>query len=67
MNTFPLDPPRFLWTPQQLADAVPLRLHQMIRFDARGNPAAANAASSRRRNVGSYLPNAGPYRPFRFS
>lgn len=33
MNVFS-PPPRFRWTPEQLANAVPLRLHQMLRFEA---------------------------------
>lgn len=48
--------PRFLWTPQQLADAVPLRLSASLDFNAlrAGTPAAANAP--RRRPRTGYLP-----------
>ena len=39
------------WTAQDLANAVPLRLSQLLDFDAVGNGcgACANASSSRRR------------------
>ncbi|MGO4774882.1 hypothetical protein AB4084_05075 [Lysobacter sp. 2RAB21] len=48
------------WNAQQLADAVPLRLHQLIDFDqARdaGNTRSANAETAARRSsrLGRYL------------
>lgn len=44
MNThsFPFD---LSWTPQELADAAPLRLSEFVAFDA-GDADAANAAAS---------------------
>lgn len=65
MNTFPLFPPRFRWTPEQLADAVPLRLSQVVRFDA-PRVRAANASRHARRSA-SYLPDVGSPGPFRIS
>lgn len=58
MNMTHSTPPRFLWTPQQLADAVPLRLSASLDFNAlrAGTPAAANAPSCRSRTTTSYLP-----------
>lgn len=58
MNTTLSQAPRFRWTPQQLADAVPLRLSQLLDFNAlrTGTPAAANAPSCRSRTATSYLP-----------
>jgi len=59
--------PRFLWTPRQLADAVPLRLSQLLDFNAlrAGTPAAANAPSCRSRTATSYLPAASRSDAFR--
>ena len=34
MNAFVALPNAFHWTPQQLAEAVPLRLHEALAFDA---------------------------------
>jgi len=65
MNTFPLFPPRFRWTPEQLADAMPLRLSRTFHFEA-PRARAANASRHARRS-GSYLPNAGSPGPFRVS
>ena len=44
MNThsFPFD---LSWTPQDLADAAPLRLFELVTFDA-GSDRASNAAST---------------------
>ena len=57
MNAFVALPSAFNWTPQQLADAVPLRLHEAVAFDARDNDAlpAANGPHRRARASG-YLP-----------
>ena len=34
------------WTPQDLAEAVPLRLHQMFAFDVDGDTACAMASAN---------------------
>lgn len=53
------------WTPQDLADAVPLRLHQMYAFDASRAaawPTDSANGGARARRVGlmrGYLPAAG--------
>jgi hypothetical protein len=50
-------PSQLHWTSEQLADAVPLRLHQLFAFDASGMLGSANAASSTRQpRTGNYLP-----------
>jgi hypothetical protein len=53
MNPFAHFPARPHWTAQQLADAVPLRLHQLFAFDARdgADERAANAARHRARDA----------------
>jgi hypothetical protein len=47
------------WNAQQLTDAVPLRLHQLIDFDQvrdAGNARSANSESTRRNSrLGRYL------------
>ncbi len=59
--------PRFLWTPQQLADAVPLRLSQLLDFNALhgATPAAANTLHRSRRDSQGYLPSASRSDAFR--
>ncbi|MBZ0088586.1 MAG: hypothetical protein K8F33_10910 [Thermomonas sp.] len=59
--------PRFLWTPQQLADAVPLRLAQLLDFNAlrSSTPAAANGVRRNRRTQAGYLPAASSTDSFR--
>ena len=50
-------PSQLHWTSEQLADAVPLRLHQLFAFDAGDLLGSANAASaSRHARSGNYLP-----------
>ncbi|WP_242112654.1 hypothetical protein [Luteimonas aquatica] len=48
------------WSPQELTDAVPLRLHEMFRYQIEPLAAAANAAPSARhaRPAPGYLPAA---------
>lgn len=50
MNAFAHFPARLHWTSQQLADAVPLRLHELFAFDAAylGGDRAANGGGRRR-------------------
>ncbi|MDH5835171.1 hypothetical protein [Luteimonas kalidii] len=48
MNHFAHFPARPHWTAQQLADAVPVRLHQLFAFDARHEGADAPAANAPR-------------------
>jgi len=57
MNAFAPFPSRLHWTAQQLADAVPLRLHELFAFDAAhhgAGPAAANGERRRRRAAAGY-------------
>lgn len=63
MNSFATQPPHFLWNAQQLADAVPLRLHQTFRFAAANRP-AANAPQRRPHPAAGYLPAAAPLATF---
>ena len=69
MNAFAHFPTRLHWTAQQLADAVPLRLHELDVFDAArdaGNAPAANAANaSQARRGGAYLRPAALHARFR--
>lgn len=59
------------WTPQDLVDAVPLRLHQMYAFDANDEatcgPASANNETKARRGglLRGYLPAAAFHPLFR--
>ena len=57
MNAFVALPHAIYWTPEQLADAVPLRLHEAVAFDAHDEDAllAANGLHRRARATG-YLP-----------
>ncbi|TWT22572.1 hypothetical protein FQY83_06035 [Luteimonas marina] len=58
MNAFAHFPSRLHWTAQQLADAVPLRLHELFAFDAardEGCRAAANGGRRRARSDGGYV------------
>lgn len=57
MNAFIALPNAFNWTPEQLADAVPLRLSEAALFDAaclHGDLAAANAPRERLRIAHHY-------------
>ena len=57
MNAFVALPNTFNWTPEQLADAVPLRLHAAIVFDANDEDALLAANGLRRRMPATgYLP-----------
>jgi hypothetical protein len=50
-------PEQLHWTSEQLADAVPLRLHQVFAFDASGVLGHAEAsAAPRQPRTGNYLP-----------
>lgn len=68
MNAFIALPSAFSWTPDQLAEAVPLRLHEAVAFDARDNDAlpAANGLHRRARASG-YLPARASLPNFRIS
>lgn len=59
MNAFLSLPSQFRWTSHQLANAVPLRLHQAVDFSAllAGAPAAANGIHQRKQRIDSYLPS----------
>ncbi len=48
MNAFAHFPSRLHWTAQQLADAVPLRLHELFAFDAARHDASPAANAPRR-------------------
>lgn len=50
---FPFD---LRWTAQDLADAVPLRLHPLLRFDAASPAPAARDAAPRRGWRNAYAP-----------
>ena len=61
MNAFAHFPTRLHWTAQQLADAVPLRLHELYAYDATRDatvPAANATATRRSRRDGAYVPSA---------
>ena len=67
MNAFAQFPTRLHWTAQQLADAVPLQLHELFAFDARRNdarPAANRVRAGARRDAG-YLQSAASFQRFR--
>lgn len=49
MNAFVPLPSQFRWTPQQLAGAIPLRLADLLHFDAAGNGASSAANEPRQR------------------
>ena len=49
MNAFVVFPEHLHWTAQQLAEAVPLRLHELFAFDATTQAGAANRAQPRPR------------------
>jgi hypothetical protein len=52
-------PSRLHWSSEQLADAVPLRLHQLFAFDASSTgvgDSAANALPTRRAPTRPFLP-----------
>ena len=72
MNAFPATPFDTLhWTAQDIADAVPLRLHQVDLFDAAGDrdagTDAANEPRQRLRIAHGYRCNAAPATRFRIS
>ena len=69
MNAFVALPNAFNWTPQQLAEAVPLRLHQALAFDAHddGTLSAANAPRERLRIAHHYRADAAMPPRFRIS
>ena len=70
MNAFVALPNAFNWTPQQLAEAVPLRLHEALAFDAagqQGDLAAANASRERLRIAHHYRADAAMPPRFRIS
>ena len=72
MNAFPATPFDTLhWPAQDIADAVPLRLHQVDLFDAAGDrdagTAAANEPRQRPRTAHGYRGDAVPARRFRIS
>ncbi|MBW3549598.1 MAG: hypothetical protein KY442_01885 [Proteobacteria bacterium] len=49
MNVFPSFPSRPNWTSHDLADAMPLRLLELYRFDVGAGTDAANAGQASRR------------------
>ena len=51
MNAFDRFPARLHWNPQQLADAVPLRLHELPAFRADAGAVAPAANAPRRTTV----------------
>jgi hypothetical protein len=63
MNAFAVFPAHLHWTSHQLAEAVPLRLHEMFAFDARGQASVAGKATPQPRP--DYAPH--PPMPERFS
>ena len=70
MNAFPATPFDTLhWTAQDIADAVPLRLHQVDLFDAAGDRDAGTDAANepRQRIAHGYRGDAVPARRFRIS
>ena len=68
MNAFVALPHAFYWTPEQLADAVPLRLHEVVVFDAHDEDALSAANGLRRRLPASgYLPARASHSNFRIS
>ena len=72
MNAFPATPFDTLhWTAQDIADAVPLRLHQIALFDAADarddNASAANEPRQRLRIAHGYRGDAVPEPRFRIS
>ncbi|WP_226469285.1 hypothetical protein [Luteimonas panaciterrae] len=48
-NTAPSPFDQLHWTAQELAEAVPRRLHELVRFDAQTHEAANSAAKAVRR------------------
>ena len=70
MNAFVALPNAFNWTPEQLAEAVPLQLSQAALFDAtslHGSLAAANAPRERLRIAHHYRATAALPSRFRIS
>ena len=59
VQALPAFPFHLHWTPEQLADSVPLRLFELPPFDAREDGAPASANQPRRRSfAGGYAPRA---------
>jgi len=56
MHAFTSLPSQFRWTAQQLADAIPLRLHQHRIFSAESLATAANDYRRPTPRATSYLP-----------
>ena len=57
MNAFVALPSAFRWTPRELADAVPLRLHEAVAFDAGADDTSPAANGLRRRApAAGYVP-----------
>ena len=52
MNTRSAFPFHLYWTSQELTEAVPLRLHALVRFDAAADEAANATAAPRSRPSG---------------
>ncbi len=56
MNAFVFFPSQLHWTSEELADAVPLRLHELFAFDAgRDAQVASNAGNQRMSKRRDYL------------
>ena len=62
MNADVYFPPQLHWSAQELAEAVPLRLHELFAFDAGRDAGASNANQALPQREG-YLP-ALPASPF---
>ena len=56
MNASVFFPSQLHWTSQELADAVPLRLHQLFAFEAARGHHAANGIPPRQPRQRDYLP-----------
>lgn len=56
MNASVFFPSQLHWTSQELAEAVPLRLHELFAFDAEHDVPAANGLPPRMPRRRNYLP-----------
>ena len=56
MNANVFFPSQLHWTAQELAEAVPLRLHELFAFDAQHDVRAANSMPSHTARRRNYLP-----------
>ncbi len=65
--TYPRLPHAFHWSAQELADAVPLRLHQLLDFDGLQSRSAANGDRDGKTRTPSYLPRTALPSTFRIS